>query len=140
MFFNDEEEKKPLAPDDDFEPDSEAEEWRGVDLLVESVDSGVTKKIDGCVTAEFDMGTMISPALMASFSILAPAWEVTESECTALGEAWGSCFELWFPDSQLSPKYAALGTAVLTTAMVVAPRMGKPKKEVKEVADGVRPD
>lgn len=117
------------------EHDNERDEWQAVENLAGAVDVG-SVTING-EAVEITLDQMIAPALETTFAILAPNWEVSADECAALGKAWGDVAQVWFPDMQLSPKWAVLGTAIITTGLVVMPRLKIParieEKQEKEV-------
>lgn len=108
--------------------DNEAQEWAAAESIAAGVDSA-SVTING-EPVQVGLDAMLTPMLSSAFSILAPAWEVSQDECAALGKSWSDVAEVWFPDAQLSPKWAVLVTAVVTTGMVVAPRLqaGTPRK------------
>lgn len=115
--------------------DNEQQEWQAVENLAGAVDVG-NVTING-EAVEITLAQMITPALETTFAILAPNWEVSSDECAALGKAWGDVAQVWLPDMQLSPKWAVLGTAIVTTGLVVMPRLKTPprieEKQEKEV-------
>lgn len=126
-------EQKPdeTGPEIGNEKDNESNEWQAADGLANQVDA-VTATING-EQVEVGIDQMLTPMIQSAFGILAPAWQVSSDECAALGKAWGDVAEIWFPDAQLPPKYAVLVTAVVTTGMVVAPRLqAKTPRKIEE--------
>ncbi|WP_333609154.1 hypothetical protein [Arsukibacterium sp.] len=89
---------------------------------------------------EFSMADVLSPAIQLTADMLAPNWAITEEESQALGGVWGQVIEVWLPGATLDPKWAALGLAAATTAVIAKSRAGVPmrkpkveKREEKEV-------
>ncbi len=63
--------------------------------------------------------------LTPGFDVLAPAWEVSAKEITALSEAYAAVAAKYYPDPDaLGPEVGA----VLLTAMVILPRAKLPRK------------
>lgn len=59
----------------------------------------------------------------AASPILCPNWEMGRAEWAALGQAWAPILQQYFPDaSSLGPWPGA----ILATALIVAPRIGRP--------------
>lgn len=83
----------------------------------------------------YQLGSTASP-------IIAPNWNMQPQEWDALGNAWAPILAEYFPDT------ASLGPwpgAILTTALIVAPRIGSPLRapeprqapaQVQDVAEG----
>lgn len=66
--------------------------------------------------------------LTPGFDVLAPAWEVSAKEITALSEAYAAVAAKYYPDPDaLGPEVGA----VLLTAMVILPRAKLPRKRPK---------
>lgn len=58
--------------------------------------------------------------------IIAPGWRVSQEEWTALGQAWAPILQQYFPEAtDLGPWPGA----ILCTALIVAPRIGRPMRE-----------
>lgn len=72
-------------------------------------------------------GKVISALLRPTFDLLAPAWQVSDTECDMLGEAYGTVIDKYFPDFDLGPELAA----VFVTFAVFGPRMRKPRHTPK---------
>lgn len=89
--------------------------------------------------AEPDVPTaeLVAMILGPAFAIVAPNWNVRESEIDQLGKAYGAVLDKYFPDGL--GNYGAELTAVFCTLAIVAPRRGKPlrapEKEPVPVAD-----
>lgn len=64
--------------------------------------------------------------LAPCFMIFAPNWKVSEQEVQTLAGAYGAVLDKYFPDGL--GDWAPEISAVLVTAMVITPRMGKPAK------------
>lgn len=110
------------------EIDNAAGEWAEASRIALGASSDVS--INGEVV-EFDLAAAISPAVYATLNAVAPNWDVSESECDAVVQAWSNVAQIWWPDARLDPKWAALGTAVVTTGMVALPRIGTPPRKPK---------
>lgn len=84
------------------------------------------------VTVGNDNGELkqaLTVCLLGGFSILAPNWEVSQDECTALAECYSTVIDKYFPDAAGS--FGVEVSALLMTAGVIGSRMmqGKPRKE-----------
>jgi hypothetical protein len=66
------------------------------------------------------------------FDILAPAWEVSDEEKQSLAGAYAPVVDKYFPGMDAGPEIVAIAI----TAMVIAPRMGKPRKIVEKEKEG----
>lgn len=133
MFLDNDEDLPQAVTHEEATEDNEQSEWSNVDTLAKVADgekAGLGSPVQQA--PQIALGDMLAPAIQATFGVLAPNWEVTTEESAALGSAWGSVIEIWFPDASLSPKYVALGTALSITAMVVAPRMQTPAKKIEK--------
>lgn len=67
---------------------------------------------------------VVAMALAPMFAILAPGWGVTQEEVGTLAEAYAPVIDKYFPDMAMGPEL----TAVLATALVLGPRIGRPRK------------
>lgn len=112
------------------EKDNEQAEWGAANSMAVQVDTE-TVTVNG-EEINFELHQVVTPMLATGFGILAPNWQVTESECEQLSQAWCAVADVWFPDLQISPKWGALGTAVMVTGMVFMPRMATPRKKPEE--------
>lgn len=72
-------------------------------------------------------GKVISALLRPTFDLLAPAWNVSDTECENLGDAYGTVLDKYFPDFDLGPEVAAL----FVTFAVFGPRMRTPRHNPK---------
>lgn len=68
--------------------------------------------------------------LEPAFGLLAPGWNVQAGECQALAGAWSPVLVKYFPGGigQMGPEL----TALLVTAAVIGPRLGKPRTVDKQ--------
>lgn len=71
--------------------------------------------------------------LAPCFMIFAPNWKVSEQEVQTLAGAYGAVLDKYFPDGL--GDWAPEISAVLVTAMIVAPRMNKPRKVEEKKPD-----
>ena len=78
------------------------------------------------VNLEWDK--VLSPILGATFSILAPNWQIQPEETSQLANAYGSVIDAYFPDAEVDPKIGALLAAATVTGAVFMPRMDVPRK------------
>lgn len=76
-------------------------------------------------------GELLAALLRPTFDIVAPDWRVTDSECEMLGQAYGAVIDKYFPDLEMGVEL----TAVLVTAAVLGPRLRKPRRQEKDIAD-----
>lgn len=79
-------------------------------------------------------------AFHTTFNLLAPAWQISQQECGALGEAWAPILDKYLPGILDN----IFGAAIATTMIVVGPRLGhpmkhKPKPNPKQQAQGDKP-
>lgn len=65
--------------------------------------------------------------LSSAFSILAPAWDVSDVEIEALAQSNGAAIDAWFPDGFLNGKWGATLAAVSVTVGVIGPRLKAPR-------------
>ncbi|MBL1277456.1 MAG: hypothetical protein COB30_015350 [Ectothiorhodospiraceae bacterium] len=66
---------------------------------------------------------LINPLVSLVCGSLAPAWEITEGEQSQLAEAYAAVVDKYFPDGlPMGPEIGAL----MITAAIVLPRLGKP--------------
>ncbi len=65
-----------------------------------------------------------------AFQILAPNWKIRQGEVEQLATAYAAVIDKYFPDSLNA--YGPEISAVLVTAMILAPRAGTPPKVEKE--------
>lgn len=77
---------------------------------------------------EISTREMLAPVIHSAFQILAPNWEVKEKESGQLATVWGAVLDKYFPDGVMN-NFGLEIAAVTTTAMIVLPRMRKPRKE-----------
>lgn len=76
---------------------------------------------------------LVRPVLAMACAAFVPAWEITGPEQEQLAEVYSAVLDKYFPGGMaMGPEL----TAVLVTAAVVMPRLGKPRKlEEKPAAD-----
>lgn len=109
---------------------SEAAELEGVAIT----------SIGGAESEELPEPTLETSALLMGafspiFDILAPNWGVEKEEKQALCEAYGAVIDKYFPDG-IGGRFATELTALTVTGMIIAPRIGTPrKKPEKEVSE-----
>lgn len=76
--------------------------------------------------------TFIHPLLRQGFDILAPAWGVTDQECTALADAYGKLadkyIEKYAKDTDFFKEYELEIAAITLTAVFLGPRLKTPRK------------
>lgn len=107
---------------------SEAAELEGVAI----------SSIDGADAEDLPEPTIETSALLMGafspiFDIFAPNWDVQTEEKQALCEAYGAIIDKYYPDG-IAGRFSAELTALTVTGMIIAPRMGTPrKKPEKEV-------
>ena len=75
-------------------------------------------------------GQLLVMVLDPAFQILAPNWKVTQTEVKQLAEAYGAVIDKYWPDGLT--QYGPEVSAILITAMIVAPRAGTPPKLEKK--------
>lgn len=75
--------------------------------------------------SEFDLpvDAALSMALGAGFGILAPNWNVTANEIDELAKVYAALLEKYLGKGKMGIELAA----IMTTAMVIAPRVNKPR-------------
>ena len=87
-----------------------------------------------------DTGQIITDLAKAAFSLLAPAWRVTDDECAALGQAWApiadQALESLFPGGVAEGAGPWL-TAIPLTLAVIGPRIGRPRTLAQDQAGQV---
>lgn len=76
---------------------------------------------------------LVRPALDLVCASIAPAWEITKEEKAALSDAYAAVLDKYFPDGiAAGPEVAA----IIITAGVIGPRLGKPRKAEAAPAPG----
>lgn len=106
-----------LAPDLGAEFDALAAEAGGAPSV------GAASGADDIPTAQV-LEMVIGPAAQ----ILAPNWALTETEVKQLSEAYALVIDKYFPGMAMGPELSA----ALVTMVVLAPRIGKPRKSEPE--------
>lgn len=80
------------------------------------------------------LADILKPAIQTTFDLAVPHWKIKDHESQALADSYGAVFELFWPNLDVDPRYAALGMAALTTFAVIGPRL-KADKEAEEKAE-----
>jgi hypothetical protein len=75
---------------------------------------------------------MLLLAISPLFDIFAPAWEVSADEKEALAGAYAEVIDKYFPEFDAGCEL----NAIIITGMIVAPRIGKPRKIEPESEQG----
>ena len=88
-------------------------------IEIEAGESTESEDQPGVETAQIAAG-----AFATTFGLIAPAWQVSNDECHALGEAWSPIIDKYMPGVLNS----MFGAAIATTALVLGSRLGKPRK------------
>jgi hypothetical protein len=88
-------------------------------------------KAEAASAPDVDMPTKDVLAMLysAGFELFAPAWGVPEAKINLLAEAHGEALDAWMPADWLSGKWGALVVAVIVTAGVMKPHIGKPRRK-----------
>jgi hypothetical protein len=72
---------------------------------------------------------VIAPLLIISFSLIAARkgahWALSEPEATEAAAAYAEVLDKYAPDVAIGPEF----TAIMVTAMLVAPRLGEDKRQ-----------
>ena len=116
---------------------NQLEEFEALERQAVGVESEVMPETHGLPVEEAapevpETSEILYPIINTAFKAIAPNWGVAEEESKALAEAYGGLIDKYFPDSQMA--FGAEITALTVTAMVIAPRLNKPRKaEEKEV-------
>lgn len=87
---------------------------------------------------EMPTSEVLNLALTPIVAILAPNWQIKPEEIQMLSEAYGALLDKYMPGVAMGVEV----TAILCTAMVVAPRIGTPLKVVEAEGgdDGDQPE
>lgn len=72
---------------------------------------------------EMRLAEILQPAIQTSFDIFKPHWAIKEHESTALADSYAAVIEVFFPDTQIDPRLAVAGMALMTTFAVIQPRI-----------------
>lgn len=76
---------------------------------------------------------LIAPIVAMVCAVVVPAWEITQAEQEQLSGAYAAVVDKYFPEGlPMGPELGAL----LVTAAVVMPRLGKPTKHAQEDEEG----
>lgn len=78
-------------------------------------------------SAAKEYAELIAVIVYQGAAILAPRWEITRQEAQSLGEAYGPLVAKHFPDGLGAWELELQAAAI--TAMIFAPRIGKPRKD-----------
>ncbi|WP_416306204.1 hypothetical protein [Neptunicella sp. SCSIO 80796] len=110
--------------------ENEQNEWLTLESQAAAYDKGATvsTSVEG-EPVEFATADLLSPLLSSGFALLCPKWEVEQEESDALAQSWGAVVDTFFPSVNVDPRVAVVVGAVASTAMVIGPRMGKPRTE-----------
>lgn len=87
---------------------------------------------------EIPTGQVLVMVLAPAFEVIAPNWNLTQTEVRTLADAYGAVLDKHFPDA-----LANIGielTAVVVTLAILAPRMHKPRKLEPVKPDAAKPD
>lgn len=77
-------------------------------------------------------GDILTALLIPTFAIMAPAWNVSEHECSLVGHTYGDVIDKYFPDIDFGVEFAA----AIATAAVFGPRMRTPRHHPRPNDDG----
>lgn len=77
--------------------------------------------------AKVETREVLAPIIHTAFQILCPNWDVKEKESGQLATVWGAVLDKYFPDGVMN-EFGLEIAAISTTAMVVLPRLKKPRK------------
>lgn len=104
--------------------------------------AGMTEADAERIARNYEAGAVILVAGAAR--VLAPAWDVTATECSELGKALALAAAYWFPEGGLPPKYMALLNVAAIGAGIVIARQDesgtlRPLKHRKAPAAGIAP-
>lgn len=73
---------------------------------------------------------LVMPVVALGCNLLAPAWEIQPEEVDALSSAYGELLDKYFPEG--AGAFGVELSALLVTGAIIAPRLGKPRKEPTE--------
>lgn len=93
------------------------------DLDSEYQSQSLTPGQDSEPEPEMRLADVMQPAIQTSFDIFKPHWNIKEHESTALAESYAAVIEVFFPDTQIDPRLAVAGMALMTTFAVIQPRI-----------------
>lgn len=79
---------------------------------------------------EIPTSELIYPIVSMATAVVAPNWEIKEEENKALAEAYGDLLDKYFPN--VGQSFGVELNALLITAAIFAPRIGKPLKQEKK--------
>jgi hypothetical protein len=126
---------------DDIKTEEDKQTVQGINNLMreaQELEGLQITQIGGASEEEETEPTMETSALLMGafsplFDIFAPNWDVKAEEKQALCEAYGAVIDKYYPDG-VGGKFATELTALTITGMIIAPRIGTPrKKSEKEV-------
>jgi hypothetical protein len=83
---------------------------------------------------EPETSEILKPVLSMAFGILAPNWNVTETETDQLAESYGLLVDKYFPDGV--GNYGLEINAFMITGAVLLPRLKTPRKVEEKQEDG----
>ena len=73
---------------------------------------------------------LVMPLVALGCNLLAPAWDIQAEEVDALSSAYGDLLDKYFPDG--AGAFGVELSALLVTGAIIAPRLGKPRKDLTE--------
>lgn len=116
--------------DTDSDTLTEQDEWQIAEAMAAKAESQSEQMSVTGQAVNIELQDVLTPMLIAVFGVLAPAWKVTQGECSALGQAYADVINYYFPDATASPGMVVIGAALATTGAVIMPRMaeGIPRK------------
>lgn len=122
------EDKKPEGPPLDDVAKEAVNEFEQMDREIPDDDSPGQQSDTGPKMPQISTADMLAGLYTPMAATLAPEWKLTAQEIQMLAQAHGAALDHYFPDGiDLGP----LPVAVITTAMVIAPRIGQPMRKPK---------
>ena len=70
-----------------------------------------------------DTAELLLPLFSGLFTVITPAWKVTQPECKVLADVWSPVLDKYFPAG-----LGIEGTAILATVAILGPRMKLQRK------------
>lgn len=108
-----------------------------LELLIE--DKGIKDSQDeGEVIEAPSTQEIIAPIFSVVSKLVVPNWNISDEEVEALSEAYSGLLDKYYPEG-VQKKFSVEISALLVTAMIVAPRVGTPRVKPVE-KDEKEPD
>lgn len=123
----------------DMSESSEAQDFAIADMLAAKLDESdplaqPAEEMPADPLAGLSLADVLQPAIQTTFDLLKPGWRIKENESRALADSYAAVIDVFFPDMNVDPRFAAIGMAGLTTFAVIGPRV-KADREAEEKAE-----